>query len=378
MKAGRQFATVAAALILVVRIDASENLNKVWEFKVASALRNNSAGGSNERLGIFALSFSPDAHRLAAAVGRSLSDESLLIIDTNKPREDSHMVDFNSKGSEHVVSTELSWSASGQQILLGRKKIQLSNQSTCTFPEKALLPPFVFAKGALIAARQSPLVFSESGTLLDGQYKPMRLSEFDLDCRLTGEVDLSSDAWSIYDASSERGILLLYWQQQRAKSSIEWALSLLDVVTGTVLRKFPLLERAKFADSGKIVCGVAGEEWHRAVECVDADNGTELAITKGWRNPYIDTARSARRAILSDFNRKFDWSDLVWREGGSLRKRIIWDFGTGQVLATLRAKFPKVPYGASHEFGYQYAISPDGKYVAEGGEGMVTLYRIGS
>ena len=96
-------------------------------------------------------------------------------------------------------------------------------------------------------------------------------------------------------------------------------------------------------------------------ECLDADSGTELAVTKGWRKPYIETARCARRAILSDFNGQFDLSDLAWREGGSLRKRIIWDFGTGQVLATLHEKSQKIPHGASKEFDYQYAISADGK-----------------
>ena len=135
-----------------------------------------------------------------------------------------------------------------------------------------MLPPFVFAKEALIAARQSPLVFSESGALLKGQYKPMRLSQFDLDCRLTGEVDLGSDVWNIYDASPQRGILLLYWQHRRAKNSIEWALSLLDLATGRVLRRLPLLERAKFADSGKIVCGVEGKAWMNVLMLIAAQS----------------------------------------------------------------------------------------------------------
>jgi WD40 repeat protein len=377
LKVGRQVAAIAAALTFVAGTGASERPNEVWEFNVASALRDDGTSGSGGALGVFALSFSPDGRHIAAAVGSSLRDERLLIIETAKPQEGSRTADTNPDGSEHIISTELSWSSSGQQILFGRKAIQLSNRSTCVLPERLLLPPFVFAKPGMIAARQSPLVYSESGTWVRDQYRPIRLSEFNLDCRNTAEVDLGSDVWSIYDASPERGTLLLYWQHQQAINSIEWALSLVDAAAGRVLRKVPLLERAKFADSGKTVCGVGGKEWHRTVECIDADSGKQIALIKGWRNPYIETARCGKRVILSDFGREFDWSDLVWREGGPLRKRVLWDFGTGKVLATWRSKRQKVPVGASPDSDFQYAISPDGNYVAEGGAGVVTLYRIG-
>lgn len=188
-------------------------------------------------------------------------------------------------------------------------------------------------------------------------------------------MNLGNDLWNIYDGSPERGALLLYWQRQRAKDSMEGAIALADVASGTVLRKFPLLERARFADSGKAICGVGGEDWHHTIECMEAETGKRLAITVGWRDPYVEAAHSGKRIIVSEHNRKLDWIDGVWREG-PLTRREIWDFATGRVLASWRPEMQRIQIGASAVNPYSCAISPDGEFVVEGGSGSVTLYKV--
>ncbi len=203
----------------------------------------------------------------------------------------------------------------------------------------------------------------------------MHLSEFDLNCRAIGEVDLGSDLWNIFDASPERGLLLLYWQHYHGVGSIEWELSAWDADTQKVRRHFPPLEDARFAEGGKTVCGVSGVEWRRTVECVDVDTGNQLAVSKGWQAPRIETATRAKRAILSDYSRKLDWIDGVWREG-PLQKRTIWDFGARELLTSWRPKWQRAKLGVFSSTPYSCAISPDGDYLVEGGSGIVTLYKI--
>lgn len=63
-------------------------------------------------------------------------------------------------------------------------------------------------------------------------------------------------------------------------------------------------------------------------------------------------------------------------------RRIVWDFRAGKEIVSWRPEFQswEVPLrdGSTkrmHE-PYRFAISPDGQYVAEGGNGILHLYKI--
>ena len=379
---------VLAEVALFGKIAVAGHLVKVWDFNASD---RDGTGGTGAALVVFALDFSPDGRRIAAVVGRSIEEGSVLILDSDAPQTSNIRFEINPKGSEKTLSTELSWSPSGQEVLLGPKVIELSNGNTCFLPfAKQIVPPFGFAKSGMIVGIQSPLVYSESGTIVRGQYKPMRLTEFAPDCHETAEFELGTDLWNLYDVSADRGLLLLYWEHQRNgeasvvalppsanQQTVEWKISVLDVNSEKVIRQWPLMDGAKFADGGEAICGVGGAEWHRTVACVDADTGKLLALTKGWQAPSIETASRARRAIVSERSRKLDWSDLVWREG-QLKKRTLWDFGAGKALVSWRPKWQRsgLKWAPNERSPYPCAISPDGEYVVEGGAGVVTLYKI--
>jgi hypothetical protein len=62
---------------------------------------------------------------------------------------------------------------------------------------------------------------------------------------------------------------------------------------------------------------------------------------------------------------------------GSLKRRLILDFGTGRVLADWKPKWQSYTiFGHQQKEPYRFAISPDGNLVAEGGQGSLTLYRV--
>lgn len=154
-----------------------------------------------------------------------------------------------------------------------------------------------------------------------------------------------------------------------------------DAVSKKVFRRLPWWGPVRFADNGKVVCGIGGSEWHQVARCMELDTGTQIATTKGWTALDIRTGVRARRAVLSDYGRKLDWIDSFWYVG-ALKKRVVWDFGTRRELVSWHPKSQTVLLGAfpnatvGHPQPYRFAISPDGGYVVEGGAGVVTLYRI--
>jgi hypothetical protein len=342
---------LVASATLIGRAAAAGGLRKVWDFSVRD-------GDSGTALPVFALSFSPDGHRIGALVGRSYRETFVLVLDASTPQVGNKRIAINPEilGSDEF-SSHLSWSPSGRQILVGRTIVELSNGNNCSLPKGTMAPGFMFAGPTRVAGEQR---------------KPMSLSVFDLDCRTTAQLDLGDDLWNLYDASAERGLVLIWKQHYHGIGSIEWELSALDAVTQKLIRRLPLLDGARFANDGKTVCGVGGAEWHHTVECVDVDTDKRLMVTKGWSAPDIQTTLHATRVVVSNSGRKLDWTDGVWREG-ALKRRVVWDFETGKQLASWRPKSQTILLSSQP---YVFAISPDGEYVIEGGAGALALYKI--
>jgi hypothetical protein len=303
------------------------------------------------------LSFSPDGHRIAALVGRAYSEKFLLILDASTPQVANKRVAI----SPETLGSSLSWSPSGREILVGSTIVELSNGNNCSLPTGTIAPGFMFVGPTRVAGEQR---------------QPMRLLFYDLDCHPSAQFDLGTDLWNLDDASAERGIVLIWRQHYHGVGSIEWDVSAQEADTQKLLSRLPLLDSARFADTGKAVCGADGKEWHRSVECVNVDTGKRLGVTTGWNAPDVQTAAHGRKAVVSDYSRKLDWIDAVSRVGG-LKRRVVWDFGTGKQLASWRPRSQTVFLGAYRQsLPYEFAISPDGEYVIEGGAGTLTLYKI--
>jgi hypothetical protein len=157
------------------------------------------------------------------------------------------------------------------------------------------------------------------------------------------------------------------------------AMDVIDVKSRSTLLQLPPLYEARFANGGKLICGIRGPSTNQSVTCWDVDSGKEISTFS--RLSYLDlrTAAHAARAVVPDFGKKLDLIDWFWYPG-SLKKRSVWDLESGKEILSWKPKAQTIllqerPYGPVEQ-PYRFAISPDGEYIVEGGAGAVSLYRI--
>jgi hypothetical protein len=353
---------ILLAIAAVGRMAAAGRLEKVWEVPVTET---GVTGRRSSDYAVYALSFAPDGHSIAAIVGRSWREESVLIMDSAAPTTNTKRLAINPAIDEWDPTNyaPILWTTSGQHIVLGHTLDRLSDGASCS------LPPLV------------PAFFLTGSTLAGLVWLPHRhFALFGLDCQPTGTLEIPADG-GILDASAERGLLCVRRPGEGGDlpaTGVAW--DVIDIKSGTSLHRPPPLYQARFADGGKLICGTGGEKWHQSVSCWDVDSGREISTSSKFTYVDLRTASQARRGVLSDYGRKLDWFiDWFWYPG-SLKKRSVWDLETGTEIVSWRPKTQSVllqerPYKPVEQ-PYRFAISPDGAYVVEGGAGLVSLYRI--
>jgi hypothetical protein len=338
------FALPALAAIGTVH---AGTLRKIWDFDAGAP-------------GVYALSFSPDGRHVAAVVGPSRDKEFVLVLDAGDPRATMRRLDINPKS----LSVSISWSPSSQQIMIANTRVRLQDGRTCSLSDATGLPSFVSEDR--LAGGINRTITPRTGN------KPaiaqLFLNVFDSDCQSAGVPDIAIRG--IFDTSADRGLICVRLGTQTV---------IMDAFSKIVLREFPSLRGSvRFAESGRSICGAVGPEWQVSVSCLDMDTAKELATTREFTYLEVKASLHARRVVLSNYGRKFDFIEFGWGLA-SLKQRIVWDFGTKKELVAWSPKSQTLitsdrPLGWSQP--YTFDISPDGDYIVEGGAGTVSLYRI--
>jgi len=374
-----QFVALLLALEVLTNVVNAGSLRKVWDFQTRLVAESDAAG---EAIAIFNIGFSRDGSRIAVVVGRSWREELLLVLNSQSPESYPQRIDVNPQTWPSRWGTpNVEWSLSGQQLLLAGKLVDIHGGKICT---------------------TAGTRFVGSNQIAGYQLNPARLALFDLECGAVGGWVLAKgDQIQNWDASPERGILFLKELSYPTNVLLGIAQFITEADPTKIIRDLgrwqwqyggrlisdheKVLASARFAESGKTLCGLRGEEWHRTIECVSVDSGQTLGARKGWSNPEIRTTNASSRVVISEYTRKLDWIDVRWYTG-ALRSRVIWDFRSGKTIARWKPKDQKVitgDYGAQSPLAnvpqtrpYLFDISPDGGYIVEGGAGVISLYRI--
>lgn len=364
LRMGLRLMLILAITASIAQAEEQWGLHTIWRLNLADIVtERNESGGT--KLGVFGLSFSPDGQQIAVVTGHPWDEEYVLILNIADPETKARILDVKPGYSQIVAdySLSVSWSMSGEQILLGHTLYQMPEKISC------FVSPF--DRGETI----KDLYFSAANEFIGSSWN--RLLFYNFACQVTLNVE-SENGCSIVDVSAERKLLCI------ANKTLN-EVYIVDTSSRKVRMKVPFgtYRTAHFAENGKVICGVMQGEWyHDVVSCRDVDTGKEIANTPKYNRVVITPALSAPRIILSGLGRKLELDHFSWIDG-PVRQRTVWDYRTGRELLSWKPKTQKMPkvtigphYYQKIDQPYSFAVSPDGNYIVEGGEGTLTLYKI--
>jgi hypothetical protein len=298
-------------------------------------------------------------------------------------------------GNEEMPGPSLfGWSPSGKVIFAGGKVIHLREGTTCEAPhESAALiddnhlvlnqpdPYDVDAIRAQMDAIQERLKASRGRPVQFPPGPPERKSHlkfFDSECRPQGAEWQVAERWEIHDVSTERGLLAA----TRNRGFLKNEFLIIDPLARTVVHRWPPGNGigGQFAEGGKAVCnGGEVEETGRApVTCWDVDSGEKISEARSINGGApMATAAHSSRIVASDYQRVRD-PRSSYEYAKLLKRRVVWDFRGSRELASWRPELQSYVNirNAREEEPFKFAISADGQYVAEGGNGIVRLFKI--
>ncbi len=318
------------------------SLEKIWEVDLKKALQGEHFP-AGRMYKVKKLLFSPDSEQIAIF----LLGGNIELVRAHDPK--TILGKFENNGYD-----SFGWSPDSQTIYTGRHIVHLPDQKACDLPPSDITPQFI-GKGSLVAFHTDPQP-TQYG-LVDVRHPgPAHLKFYDTDCQERDNWEVPSN-WLIMDASPDRGLLMV-----SVVVSSPWTTQLIaDAFAKKILHSWPEQDapRGRFFDQGKAICSKV---------CWDVDTGKKIVPDHSIR-VIVDDYRNSGIPFSSTFE-----------EMAARRK--VWDIQTGKEVVSWRLKF--ITYSITFDLdGYNRdrrpipsAISPDGEYVVEGGDGKIWLYRI--
>jgi hypothetical protein len=338
-------------------------LRKNWEFDLKTAIRERAEA---KEFPVFAVRFSPNGRYIAAVVhyyASGRAQDRLVIIDAEHPAVGSREIEIpvGILDDQHGYGrVDMGWTVSGDSIVVLGKRIPVAGPAAC---------------GAEIPGAESDWT-QEAPRPWEPDRWTARLLILDAVCKGGLRLDLPRD-WQILDISPNRRLLAV-WEGGDVR--------VVDPVAGSVIRAWPRAEvpgRVLFAGGGKAICQASFVERSGKIpmSCWDVASGRKIAEapTINGGSPFAASANAAR-VVGSDYF--YIWNPFMDNSGGGvLKRRVVWDFRTGEELASWR---PEQQTYVNKELRpprevkswYNFAVSPDGRFIVEGGDGVLRLYGV--
>jgi hypothetical protein len=325
-------------------------------------------------LPVFALRFSPDGRGLALVADAAGSGQNrtsqMILLSLERPDENPRHFQIElgvHEGDRGRGELRFGWTPSGRTVYASGTIVDIKSSRVCELPGNS-----VFVTDDLAVSGQG---FPRGGIVSSTVF-----TFYNSSCREVGTWTVP-EAWLVHDVAPEKHLLSVV-RDHGPNAGGEGLI--VDPIERRVVQRWPWDERRGgewlFADHGRAIChgGPLLAVEHAPASCRDVATGKLIAETRGQGVDPIAPAADTTRVIVSDSRRK--WNPFWHEYETSFSGRYIWDFGTGQELIRWVPAFEtyKNIFSPTKQIRERlpFAISPNGHYVAEGGNGTVDVYTV--
>jgi len=376
-------------------------LAKVWELDLRNVVHG-TPDASAKYLPVQLIRFSPDGQQLAVAVAWNQSREvfksKLLILGTQRPEYAPAQIEIGAGIGNQGGARSFGWSNDGRSLFVAGRVVDPGLGVGCELP-RATSPPFwpsflvssdrliqggpelpdagavrarMDALGAMLKDNKGP---TPASAIPPGPAEPRsRFTLFDLQCSPEGIWEVP-ESWQIQDVAEERHVVAV---TRSVGDGYEFLI--VDPLVGKVIRRWPSSYPAigSFSEGGRVLCSVEEEGNKGQLVCRQADDGKKVGASESINGGFpIATSARSSRIIASDHHRERD-PRSPYEYDWVLDRQVVWDYRSGSELASWRPNRQRATNTTNEQDRVpdQFAISPDGLYVATGGDGIVRLFKI--
>jgi hypothetical protein len=332
---------------------------------------------------VWGIRFSPDETKVAIGFGPRWSFDArprhIVVLAVDQPQTVLRDFELNTPG-QGPFSRNIVWSPSATllvaAILPKPLMLRLDDKAACVFPEDSTFGGFLSGDRVVISLRAPGSKITQAETRI-----------LNPDCSL-------ADSWKadagVKDTSPEQDLLAIATFPKPPESPV---VELIAPLTHEVRQRLTGRFAGDFAfsDQGSLLCGAKNREGKPPLPdlaCWDTQTGAKIVENQEIALDMWGPTLSAGGNLLAMTDYKYISRDgSFWQvldmSGYWVPKRsLIWNVRTGKEVASWGARQQKELLGSdlktaqTKKTNFVISLSPTGKYVAEGGSGVVSVYAL--
>ncbi len=364
---------VTFTVLLVLKPASPGGLEKIGQVDLRQILHDKASMLRNDEHPVQTISFSPKGDLIAILTGVHPKQKGfwsdLVIVEATHPDRVIGRFEVNNASSTPAIR----WSTDSRRLVFDRKVFAIDGSSYCGRGEVV---------GLLGSDRFLSLTPAETITVYGVQEPAMRLSIVGPGCADEVRVPTHELNWELQDVSSERNLGLfarLYFNKNKPGLLGVRQFIVVHFPEGSIVRSWEVGSEGRFINAGAGVCFGSGIDNNEPVTsaCWEVETGNKIADIPANGGFPIMPASNAPRVIVSDLR----WHRWIVFDGGRsvVHRRTVWDYSMGRELVSWSPGSQTYHDGWMHrvrEEPFPCALSPDGKIVIEGGNGVLRLYKI--
>jgi hypothetical protein len=360
-------AAILAAMMPLV-ILAGSSPQRVWEVHLAENLTEPAGWSAPKGHRVIELAFSPDGKKIAVTMDfhnqANTWKTHLLIVDVQDPHAPSRQFDLETCGRY------IAWSPDAGALLVCGRILRLDNGSSCDLrPVRDGAYYGILDSGSFWLSADRVILFNRTIT--------------DLSCRPVDKWTIVGD-WYVADTIPEKGWMLLResvkrtFTNGRTFSMPDYAMADRDshrLTSGPLVQAAAWSGSTMMASGAGAVCSALVPEGRSVLHCWKLPGGEVIRLPSYLTNYRVmQTSRASPRVIAERWG--YHWWEL-FDELGYMANRIVLELPSGRQITSFNARLQhESSSGLMEDRYFKCALSPAGDFLAEGGDGLLRLYRV--